>query len=360
MKNLTTKHGKVALYNKSNGESLFNNRGQVNSLKKHYMVKIEELLESKGMYLDELSKAQQDILGLLVYNTAPTGIQTIGVSKLMEKTGYSRSTVLRAKKAISELGIFTVAYLGNEHKGKYVFILDVHKNFESIMLHFFGIDVKKANETSCDTSNDTSSISEIPCESKAEEPKTVSTLSTLKPLNTRDLINNMSHEQANMVSKIKEAKRVKAIYVDNAEVIVSMLPKKYNDVQIEAIDRMIKNQFTRVAPEYDKAVKSYVVTMFNEEVKLIENRNAVQANLENNKRVPFYDWLNAPSTSPAPSKEVNKGYSGLFYNWLEEDGSEIIEKPKQEAPVYPEWQLEGFNSKEEYLEALRNNTDMPY
>jgi DNA-binding MarR family transcriptional regulator len=181
---LTTNHAKVILFNSSNGEETFKNRGQVNSLKKHYIAQIEDQILIQGI---SLTKAQWDILGLLVYNTCVTGVQSISLSKLVDKSGYSRATVARAKKAICELGFFSVGYLGDEQKGHYVFVLKLHENHDRIMQALFN---ETSCETSCDNSNETSSNFETPCESKAEGEKKVSTLFTFNTLNTLKQENN--------------------------------------------------------------------------------------------------------------------------------------------------------------------------
>lgn len=180
---LTTNHSKVVSFNSINGEETFKNKGQVNSLKKHYIAEIEDQMLTQGI---SLTKAQWDILGLLVYNTCVTGVQSISLPKLVDKSGYSRATVARAKKAICELGFFSVGYLGDEQKGHYVFVLKLHKNHDKIMQVLF-------NETSCETSNETSSKAETPCESKAEEQENVSTLYTLNTLNNS--LNNKKENQ---------------------------------------------------------------------------------------------------------------------------------------------------------------------
>lgn len=351
MEKYTVKYMTVSLFNKENGESTFNNRGQVNSLKKSHMALIDSLLEEKGMGIDELSEAQRDILGLLVYNTCVTGIQTISMAKIMEKTGYSRATVARAKKAIEELGIMTVGYLGNGHKGKYVFVLNVHNNFARIMEEVFGL--KTTNDTSCDTSCDTSSNSEIPCESKAEGQEKVSTLSTFNSLNTRDLENKgFTKWQLEYVRQMEQAE-IRTIYKKNINVLASLLPKDPSKVEQEAFKRILKNQMRRVAPELEVAVKSYFTTMFQEEVKLIENREAVKATIKSGS-VPFYNWLDeGVDRLPEAPKEITfEEFTSSLLN--------VAKKYAPSAPSYPQWQLEGFSSEAEYDTFMANNNDLPF
>lgn len=338
---LTTYYVMLRKFNSINGEDQFKNRGQVNSLKKKYMSQIEAQLQEEGK---SLTAAQRDIMGLLVYNTCVTGVQSISLARLVEKSGYSRATVARAKKAICELGIFVVGYLADEQKGHYVFVLKLHTNYRKVMAELF-------NETSCETSNETSSKAETPCESKDEEPKKASTLFTFNSLNTRDLTNNMSHEQNELVSKIKES-NAKPVYKENAEIIASMLPKKLDDTQKQAFNRIVNNQMKRVAPQFDRAVKTYVVAMFNEEVTLLKDAAKTKAILDNPNK-PYYNWLEDDTTPAAPSEkefDITKFEQGLF---------DIARKYEKQAPIFEQWQLEGFSSKEDY-EEFNAEMDMPF
>lgn len=355
--NLITKHGKVIAYNKNNGEELFKSKGQVKALKKHYMDKIEEKLQENGMFLDELSEAQRSILGFLVYNTAPTGIQTISVDTLVEKTGYSRSTVCRAKKAIVEIGIFKVGYLGNGQKGKYVFVLPIHKNYENIMLNIFGIDVKNNNDMSCDTSNDTSSNSEIPCESKAEEPKQVSTLYTLNTLNS-----------------IKKEKENQSVINDNQSIDKTFLPEYipsyFADAtapflelkEVEELYQIVVRTFNKYASHpmmlegmEEEIVKSFRVTIYK------ARTGQVKKQFKDMKQ--FFVAVLKNEISDANRQMYKEENPHLFYNWLEDNTEDFwfTSNKQEEAPVYPEWQLQGFNSEQEYVQYCKDHEDdMPY
>jgi hypothetical protein len=310
--NLITKHGKVVAYNKNNGEEIFRNRGQINTLKKHYIGIIEENLEAEGMYLDELSKAQQNILGLLVYNTAPTGIQTISVKRLVEKTGYSRSTVVRAKKAIAGLGIFKVAYLGNGHKGEYVFVLTVHKNYENIMLNIFGIDVKNNNDTSCDTSNDTSSNSEIPCESKAEGQEKVSTLYTL---NTLTSIKKEKENQSTMSNVIELDKTYLPDYIPSyfADATAPFLELKEVEELYQIVVRTFKkysNDLLRLDMIEEETVKAFRVTIYKAKT------GQVKQTFKDMKQ--YFVAILKEEINVANRKATMQAKPHLFYNWLED------------------------------------------
>jgi DNA-binding transcriptional regulator GbsR (MarR family) len=201
---LTTKIVKVHNFNKTNGEETFKNRGQVNSIKKGFMAQIEDQMVEEGL---TLTKSHMDILGLLVYNTCVTGVQSISLSKLVEKSGYSRATVARAVKAIKATSFFAIGYLGNERKGHYVFVLKMHKNYGKIMFEIF-------NETSCDNSNDNSSNSEIPCGSKAEGQENIPTLSTLDTFNT-SLKNKKENQSVEQIVDMELDKSFLPEYVPN-------------------------------------------------------------------------------------------------------------------------------------------------
>lgn len=316
MGKLMTKHVKVVKWNKNNGEETFSKKGQVNSLKKKYMTIIDEKMMEEGQ---SLTKAQRDILGLLVYNTCVTGVQSISLDRLVEKSGYSRATVARAKKAIEELGIFAVGYLGDEYKGHYVFVLAVHNNYSKIMVELFNFEV---NDNSCDNTNDNSSNSENPCGSKAEEGKTVPTLYTFNAFkqenNTKqasERIESEDPQENGRANRFMSENQRKFFHTIKSGDYHELIMDKASVIALRVEEEFKLTTALKAVIKLDTALKSYA----DESVK------SVPALFEY-----YYNQVKqqVPRVSEKPKYEPNP--NAIFYNWLEEDPGEksAPNKPK--------------------------------
>ncbi|MGG1219401.1 hypothetical protein ABE236_18345 [Priestia endophytica] len=295
---VTTNHAQLTLFNSRNGEELFQNRSQVNSLKKKYITLIDEKMAEEGT---RLTKAQKDILGLLVYNTCVTGVQSISLARLVDKSGYSRATVTRAKKAIVELGFFEVGYLGDEQKGHYVFVLKLHTNYKQVMQFLF-------NETSCEQSNETSSKAETPWESKAKGQENVPTLYTFNTLKqekdnkesvTREIEDKedkreeyMNAAQKKLFYKIKGGE-YHSLIENDADRIALRVGKDFN--MLKALKAVIKLDTALKAQTADDeltSIPSLFKDLFDKELMKAANP-APKAEVQQQPKVtiPFYNWL---------------------------------------------------------------------
>ncbi|MCM3155620.1 hypothetical protein M3611_26875 [Priestia megaterium] len=307
----TTNHAQVVLFNSKNGEETFKDRKQVNSLKKHYIAIIEDQMAAEGV---ALTKAQKDILGLLVYNTCVTGVQSISLSKLVDKSGYSRATVARAKKAICELGFFSVGYLGDEQKGHYVFVLKAHKNHDRIMQFLF-------NDNSCDNSNETSSKAETPCESKAEGQEKVPTFITLNTLNN-SLNNKKEIGSIDNIINMPLGKEFIPSYVP--EYFINSAAPYMSVTEVEEL-------YTITVRTFNKYSNTYLV-LENMEQDITESLKAtifkvkqgkVKATYKDIKQFYIGVFKNKISVANRKSAFANANGNVLFTNFLDQEDEEV-------------------------------------
>lgn len=300
-----TKYVQVRLFNSQQGEEKFRNKGQVNSLKKKHMEIIEEAMFDKGQ---RITKAHREILGFLVYNTCVTGVQSISLEKLIEKTGFSRRTVIRAKNAFDELDIFTIGYLGDEHKGHYVFVLNIHKNYAIAMEKLFEI----TTDTNSDTNSDTSSKAETPWESKDEGQEIVSTLYTLNTLK-QEKNNKQSFTQDLEEFAVQENLEERTEYMNESQ------QKLYHSIKAGEYHSLIITEASKIAlrvgKEFDhvKAVKA-----------IIKLDRALKSYAEELTSIPatfnyYFEQELTKASNPAPIEEVEEPVRTPipFFNWLE-------------------------------------------
>jgi hypothetical protein len=338
-----TTYNKVVSFNKHNGEEAFRgNQGQVRKTKKEYEGKVSAYMEAHGHAL--FKSKQAIVFDELVFQTSVTGIQTISMATIEKRTGASTATISRVISKIKKLGLFIVGYLRDGHKGKYVLVFRLHKNYQRIMQYVFGVESasnpvedvidnagliveEKVNDKSIDNSSDKSSNHEIPCGSKAEEGKKVSTLyspNTLKETYKKD--GHKSH----LIDVIKSRKKVLACYQEKAEELVSVLPTPFNALHRDAFERILANQMTRVTPKYD--VVGYFSTMFNNEVQILEHSNAVDEHLVKQGNFTFFDWVNPKNNhNQAEQQEIMTTFS--FHDFVKID--DVLENLNQETHEEP-------------------------
>jgi DNA-binding MarR family transcriptional regulator len=316
MENIITKHSTVVMYNREREEAF--KRGQVNTLKKAQLAKIEELLASQGLGMDNLTEAEYRIMNYITYNTCVTGVQAIGLDTIINRTGYKKTTVWRARVKLEKLGILEVGYLGNGQKGHYVFVLKTHKNYAEIMEKVFGIypqaEVveKEANETSYETSNETSSKAETPCGSKEEGAEKVSTISSIISLDKKEINNNqlesfdvqdnqrakvyMSEKQVTMFHTIKAGDWIKPIK-DNASKIVLRTGFEFEPIHVMRALKMMEegiilfNEPVDSAPGlfeyYYNNVKANAMKKEQQKPSQVDQMKSKQSGFKR----PNYNWL---------------------------------------------------------------------
>jgi hypothetical protein len=314
MANITTKHSTVIMYNKNNGEDQFKG-GQVNALKKQELAKIEELMASQGLGMDNLSEGNYKIMNYITYNTCVTGVQTIGLDTIMKRTGLSKSTVWRTAVKLKEFGIFEIGYLGNGHKGHYVFVLKTHENYIKIMQEVFGIEIAKNNnnETTNDTTNETSSKAEIPCGSKEEGAENVSTMFSIISLNKKDLNNKslesfdvqdnqranvyMSEKQVTMFHTIKASDFIQPIK-DHASVIALRTGFEFEPIHVmRALKLMEEGIILDIEP--------------------VESIPGLFDYYYNNVKAKAMEKKQQKTSQADQMKAKQSGYTRPNYNWLE-------------------------------------------
>jgi hypothetical protein len=321
-------HWKVVKFNNYNGEEVYRgNRSQLNKLMNTYWTKVEEYMMAWGH--PAFKRQQYKVFNELVYLTIGTGVQAIGLERIVDRTGASPATVKRTIKKAQELGLFVVGYLKDGHKGKYVLVFRLHANFQRIMKILFDEEVSVDNllpDPSTDPSIELSSNQENPCGSKAEGSKKVSTLSTCSTLKEtyEEEDTTLSQAQLIIAEEILENPDIKEAYKEVAHEIVKEIDLEFDPDKLEAIKRIMNNQMQRVEPKYN--AKTYVLTMFQNEVQLIKEKNAVEAKLKQNPGFTFYNWVNPGSEQPGqqnysygqgtglPQSQKEPGF--IFYDWV--------------------------------------------
>lgn len=341
-------YNSVQHFNMMNGEEVFGSN-LVKKLKRAYLQEVDKYMFENGV--QAYGNKAKDIMNYLIHITCVTGVQAVARDTIAKWTGAHKATISKIIKRLVADGLFTVGYLNDTHKGHYVVLFRLHKNYKQAMLKLFGINVDELDTdyqqestdsttesqeaTSSATSEATSSEAETPCPARAEASKNVSTISTsftvFEEENKEDIyISSLSLEQEAWVHNIKNSDKILQAYKDVAEEIVATLPAELDDEEFEAFRNLFRNQLTTVVPKYDAV--ALFKKMFRTEYLKVKHTKQLQAKVQEaitEGRFTFYNWLHGskpapsvpavkPSYSCSPREFDHEFYKKLGYSTMEE------------------------------------------